>query len=84
MLNPELKQIRCYNASIAEMLDRLGRNLTLPLAAEPPFQAMADAASLQDRVYDMARMVGDPKRAVRNRIMQHTFAAGFPLPNEEL
>jgi hypothetical protein len=49
MLDPKLKQIWCYNASIAEML--LERNLTLPLAAEPPFQAMADAASLQDRVY---------------------------------
>jgi hypothetical protein len=50
MLDPELKQIWCYNASIGEMLDSL-RNLSLPLAAEPPFQAMADAASLQDRVY---------------------------------
>jgi hypothetical protein len=79
MLDAELKQVRCYNASIADILDKLEGDLALPLPPEPPFQIMADAASLQDRVYEIARMVGDLKCEIRNRIIQHTFAADFRL-----
>lgn len=83
MLDAELKRLRHYNASITRMLDELEGHLGLPLPPEPPFQVLSDASALQDHVYEMARMVGELKRNIRDRILQHTLAADFSLPREE-
>jgi hypothetical protein len=44
---------------------------------------MSDLTDLQDRVYDMARMVGSMKRVIRDRILQQTLAADFSPQDEK-
>jgi hypothetical protein len=82
MLETELQQLRDDNTAIAALLQELENSLALPLPPEPPFQVIADVTALQDRVYAMARRVGDMKRMIRDRILQQTLAADLPLQRE--
>ncbi|QRM35695.1 hypothetical protein [Microvirga sp. VF16] len=82
MLEAELQRLRADNTVIAALLTELETHLALPLPPEPPFQVMADVTALQDQVYAMARMVGNMKRMIRDRILQQTLAADF-APQEE-
>ena len=77
MLDAELQRLRDDNTAIANLLHELENDLALPLPPEPPFQVMSNVTALQDRVYDMARMVGSMKRGIRDRILQQTLAADF-------
>jgi hypothetical protein len=84
MLETELQQLRDDNTAIAALLQDLENSLALPLPPEPPFQVMADVTALQNRVYEMARMVGNMKRMIRDRILQQTLAADFSPHREEM
>ena len=75
MIEAELQRLRDDNLAIAALLQELEGNLALPLPPEPPFQVMADVTALQDRVYAMARSVGNMKRKIRDSILQQTLAA---------
>ncbi|WP_457094591.1 hypothetical protein [Microvirga sp. P5_D2] len=77
MLKAELHQLRDDNTAIAELMNELANHLAQPLPAEPPFQVMANVTALQNRLCDMARMVGSMKRLIRDRILQQTLAADF-------
>jgi hypothetical protein len=81
MLDAELQRLRDDNTAIAELLHELENDLALP--PEPPFQVMSDVTVQHDRVYDMARMVGNMKRMIRDRILQQTLAAAFSLQEEK-
>jgi hypothetical protein len=83
MLDAQLQRLRDDNTAIADLVDELGRRLAQPLPAEPPFPIMSDVSALQDRVYGMARMVGNMKRAIRDRILQQTLATDFSLQEEK-
>ena len=84
MLETELQQLRDDNTAIAELLQELENDLALPLPPEPPFPVMAGVTALQDRVYDMARMVGSMKRVIRDRILQQALAADFSPQGEDV
>jgi hypothetical protein len=84
MLETELQQLRDDNTAIAELVSELADHLAQPLPLEPPFQVMADVTALQNRVYEMARMVGNMKRMIRDRILQQTLAADFSPHREEM
>ena len=75
MLDADLQRLRDDNTAIADLLTELEKHLALPLPPEPPFQIMADVRALQDRVYAMARSVGNMKRKIRDSILQQTLAA---------
>ena len=75
MLDADLQRLRDDNLAIAALLQELENSLALPLPPEPPFQVMADVTALQDRVYAMARSVGNMKRKIRDSILQQTLAA---------
>ena len=75
MLDADLQRLRDDNTAIADLLTELEKHLALPLPPEPPFQVMADVTALQDRVYAMARSVGNMKRKIRDSILQQTLAA---------
>ena len=62
MLEAELQRLRDDNTAIAELMNELAAHLAQPLPPEPPFQIMADVTALQDRLYAMARQVGNMKR----------------------
>ena len=83
MLDAELQRLRDYNTAIAALLHELENDLALSLPLEPPFPVMSDLTDLQDRVYDMARMVGSMKRVIRDRILQQTLAADFSPQDEK-
>jgi hypothetical protein len=83
MLEAELQRLRDDNTVIADLVNVLANRLAQPLPPEPPFQVMADVTALQDRVYDMARMVGSMKRVIRDRILQQTLAADLSPRREE-
>jgi hypothetical protein len=83
MLDAELQRLRDYNTAIAALLHELENDLALPLPLEPPFPVMSDLTDLQDRVYDMARMVGSMKRVIRDRILKQTLAADFSPQDEK-
>ena len=82
MLEAELQQLRDSNTVIADLLTEVETHLPLPL--EPPFPVMSDVAALQDRVYAMARRVGNMKRMIRDRILQQTLAADFAQQEEKI
>jgi hypothetical protein len=84
MLEAELQQLRDDNTAIAELVSELADHLAQPLPLEPPFQVMADVTALQNWVYEMARMVGNMKRMIRDRILQQTLAADFSPHREEM
>jgi hypothetical protein len=84
MLEAELQRLRDNNTVIAELLAELATQLALPIPSEPPFQVMADVTALQDRVYAMARRVGNMRRVIRDRILQQTLAAGFSLHEDKI
>ena len=65
-------------------MNELAAHLAQPLPPEPPFQIMADVTALQDRVYAMARQVGNMKRVIRDRILQQTLAADFSPQGEDV
>ncbi|MET0529443.1 MAG: hypothetical protein ABW003_14095 [Microvirga sp.] len=84
MLEAELQQLRDDNTVIADLLTELETHLALPLPLEPPFPVMSDVTALQDRVYAMARRVGNMKRMIRDRILQQTLAADFAQQEEKI
>ena len=84
MLETELQQLRDDNTAIAELVNELADHLAQPFPPEPPFQVMADVTALQNRVYEMARMVGSMKRMIRDRILQHTLATDFSPQGEDV
>ncbi|PVE23997.1 hypothetical protein DC522_12905 [Microvirga sp. KLBC 81] len=84
MLGAELKRLRDDNTVIADLINELEERLEQPLPPEPPFQVMSDVIALQDRVYEMARMVGGRKRAIRDGILQQALAADFPSLEDKM
>ena len=82
MLETELQQLRDNNTAIAELVNELADHLAQPFPPEPPFQVMADVTALQNRVYEMARMVGSMKRMIRDRILQQALATDFSPQGE--
>ncbi|QRM32418.1 hypothetical protein [Microvirga sp. VF16] len=74
MLDAELAQLRDDNTRIAGLLDRLEKHLAQPLPSGPPYHVLSEAHALHDKVYEMARMVGNVKRRIRVKILQHTLA----------
>ena len=84
MLEAELQRLRNDNTAIADLLQELESDLALPLPPEPPFQVMTDVTALQNRVYDMARRVGDMKRLIRDRILQQTLASDFSPQGDDV
>ncbi|ANY85255.1 hypothetical protein BB934_44585 (plasmid) [Microvirga ossetica] len=84
MLEAELQRLRDDNLAIAALLQELENSLALPHPPDPPFQVMADVTALQNRVYEMARMVGSMKRMIRDRILQHTLATDFSPQGEDV
>jgi hypothetical protein len=77
MLDAEMERLRSNSTAIAELLDELEERLSQPLSSEPPFPILSDVTALHDQVYEMARMVGGMKRAIRDRVLQHTLALDF-------
>ena len=84
MLDADLQRLRDDNTAIADLLTELEKHLALPLPPEPPFQIMADVTALQDRVYAMARSVGNMKRMIRDSILQQTLAADLSPQADKL
>ena len=84
MIEAELQRLRDDNLAIAALLQELENSHAQPFPPEPPFQVMADVTALQNRVYEMARMVGSMKRMIRDRILQHTLATDFSPQGEDV
>jgi hypothetical protein len=84
MLKADLQRLRDDNRAITAMLQELENSLGLPLPPEPPFPVMADVITLQDRLYAVACRVGNMKREIRDRILQHTLAADDSLQGDEV
>ena len=84
MLEAHLQRLRDDNTAIAELMNELAAHLAQPLPPEPPFQIMADVTALQDRLYAMARQMGNMKREIRDRILQQTLASDFALREEKI
>jgi len=82
MLDAELQRLRNDNTAIAALLEELENSVAQPLPLSRPFPVMADVTALQDRVYAMARRVGNMKRMIRDRILQQTLAADFSRQEE--
>ena len=82
MLGAELQRLRDDNTAIAELMNGLAAHLAQPLPPEPPFQIMAGVTVLQDRLYAMARQVGNMKRVIRDKTLQQALAADF-APQED-